>query len=76
MRDQKRAGTLLAYVQLAINVVVGVVYTPIMLHYLGDSEYGVYSVATAVISFLTMLDLLAGTSGWICASARPWCGFM
>ena len=40
MRDQKRAGTLLAYVQLAINVVVGVVYTPIMLHYLGDSEYG------------------------------------
>ena len=57
MRDQKRAGTLLAYVQLAINVVVGVVYTPIMLHYLGDSEYGVYSVATAVISFLTMLDL-------------------
>ena len=32
MRDQKRAGTLLAYVQLAINVVVGVVYTPIMLH--------------------------------------------
>lgn len=57
MRDQKRAGTLLAYVQWAVNVLVGVVYTPIMLRYLGQSEYGVYSVATAVISFLAMLDL-------------------
>ena len=57
MRDQKRAGTLLSYVQLLLNVGIGIVYTPIMLHYLGQSEYGVYSVATAVIAFLTMLDL-------------------
>ena len=57
MKDQKRAGTLLAYVQWGINVLVGVIYTPIMLRYLGDNEYGVYSVATAVISFLAMLDL-------------------
>lgn len=57
MQDQKRAGTLLAYVQLLLNVLIGVIYTPILLRYLGDSEYGVYSVATAVISFLTMLDL-------------------
>lgn len=57
MRDQKRAGALLAYVQWIVNVVVGIVYTPIMLRYLGKSEYGVYSVATSVIAFLTMLDL-------------------
>lgn len=57
MMDQKRAGTLLAYVQWIVNMLVGVIYTPIMLRYLGQSEYGVYSVATAVISFLTMLDL-------------------
>ena len=41
MRDQKRAGTLLSYVQLMLNVGIGIVYTPIMLHYLGQSEYGV-----------------------------------
>lgn len=57
MQDQKRAGTILSYVQLMLNVGIGIVYTPIMLHYLGQSEYGVYSVATAVIAFLTMLDL-------------------
>lgn len=57
MKDQKRIGTLLAYLQWGINVLVGVIYTPIMLRYLGQSEYGVYSVATAVISFLAMLDL-------------------
>ena len=57
MADQKRAGTLLSYVQWIISALVGVIYTPIMLRYLGNGEYGVYSTATAVISFLAMLDL-------------------
>ena len=57
MRNQKLAGAALSYVQLGIKVVIAIVYTPIMLHYLGDGEYGVYSVATSVISFLAMLDL-------------------
>ena len=57
MKDQKRLGAALAYVQWIVNAVVGIVYTPIMLRHLGQSEYGVYSVATSVISFLTMLDL-------------------
>ena len=62
MLNQKRAGTLLSYVQLMLNVLIGIIYTPILLRYLGSSEYGVYSVATAVISFLTMLDLGFGQS--------------
>lgn len=57
MKDQKRVGALLAYVQWGINMLVGIIYTPIMLRFLGDSEYGVYSMATTVIAFLTMLDL-------------------
>lgn len=57
MKDQKRAGTLLSYVQWVISALIGVIYTPIMLRYLGNGEYGVYSTATAVISFLAMLDL-------------------
>lgn len=57
MHDQKRLGALLAYVQWGVNMLVGIIFTPILLRHLGDSEYGVYSVATSVISFLTMLDL-------------------
>ncbi len=57
MRDQKRAGTLLSFVQLLLNVGISILFTPIFLRYLGQNEYGVYSVATAVIAFLTMLDL-------------------
>lgn len=57
MADQKRSGALLSYVYLALKVVIGIVYTPIMLRYLGQAEYGVYTEALTVISFLTMLDL-------------------
>ncbi len=57
MRDQKRAGTVLSLVQLVLNIGISVLFTPIFLRYLGQNEYGVYSVAMAVIAFLTMLDL-------------------
>jgi O-antigen/teichoic acid export membrane protein len=57
MHDEKKSGALLTYVYLGIKVVIGIAYTPLMLRYLGQAEYGVYTEAQTVISFLTMLDL-------------------
>lgn len=55
--NQRKAGALLSYVYLALTFAVGVFYTPILLKFLGDSEYGVYSVANSAIAFLAILDL-------------------
>jgi len=57
MRDEKKSGALLSYFYLGLKVVIGIAYTPIMLRYLGQAEFGVYTEAQTVISFLTMLDL-------------------
>ncbi len=41
---------------------VGVLYTPYMLSELGQGEYGLYSLATSVIAYLTILDLGFGNA--------------
>ena len=55
--NQRKAGALLSYVYLGLTFAVGIFYTPIILHFLGDSEFGVYSVANSAIAFLAILDL-------------------
>ncbi len=62
MSSQIKAGAALSYVIIAINIAVGVLYTPYMLRALGQSEYGLYSLAASVIAYLTILDLGFGNA--------------
>ena len=56
-RSQLKLGALLSYVVLALNNLVGLLYTPFMLRMMGKSEYGLYSIAASIIAYLTILDL-------------------
>ena len=40
--DQKKAGVLLSYGQTVLSTLISLVYTPVMLRLLGQSEYGLY----------------------------------
>lgn len=55
-------GAILNYVVILVNMLVGLLYTPFMLHKLGQEEYGLYSLAASVISYLTVLDLGIGNA--------------
>lgn len=56
MVNQRRAGVMLAYIYTAINVVFSIIYTPIALRLLGQSEYGVFSLAGSAAAYLSVLD--------------------
>lgn len=60
--NQLKAGAALNYVSILVNMVVGLIYTPYMLRMLGQSEYGLYSLAASVIAYLTVLDLGFGNA--------------
>lgn len=60
--NQRKAGAVLSYVSIIANTVVQMLYTPFMLRMLGQSEYGLYSLATSVIGYLTVLDLGFGNA--------------
>lgn len=68
MRDQIKTGAILSYLLLFINGVIGFIYTPIMLKNLGQSEYGIYALVIAIISYLSILDFGFGNAIIVFAS--------
>jgi O-antigen/teichoic acid export membrane protein len=60
--NQLKAGVVLSYVSQGINILSGLLYTPIMLRLLGQSEYGLYQFVSSVISYLGLLSFGFGSS--------------
>ena len=60
--NQLKAGVALNYLILGLNAITGLLYTPFMLRMLGQSEYGIYSLAASVIAYLSMLDFGFGNA--------------
>ena len=54
--NQIRAGVILSYLAQVISIFSGLIYTPIMLRLLGQSEYGLYQLSASVISYLGVLN--------------------
>ena len=60
--NEIKLGAILSYVILGLELIVGLVYTPILTKMLGQAEYGLYSLVASVISYLTILDLGFGSA--------------
>ena len=55
--SQIKIGSILSYLQIALNIIIGLTYTPIMIRLLGQSEYGLYNTVSSTISMLSILNL-------------------
>ena len=55
--NQRKSGVILSYLSQAIHILSGIIYTPIMLRLLGQSEYGLYQLVYSVVSYLSLLSL-------------------
>ncbi|MEK3885906.1 oligosaccharide flippase family protein [Bacillus sp. FSL K6-3431] len=62
MKNQLKAGAVLSYAALFINSAISIIYTPIMLSLLGQSEYGLYSLASATSGFIGVLNFGLGNA--------------
>lgn len=60
--NQRKIGAILSYVSIIANTVVQLLYTPLLISKLGQSEYGLYSLINSVIGYLTVLDLGFGNA--------------
>ena len=54
---QLKLGVILSYLSTGINIVVQLVYTPLMLRLLGQSEYGLYTLVASIVSYLSLFSL-------------------
>lgn len=55
--NQIKIGILLSYISIGINTIIQLVYTPIMLRLLGQSDYGLYTLVSSVVSYLSLFSL-------------------
>ena len=60
--NQLKSGVVLSYANLAISSLIPFFYTPVMLHILGASEYGLFSLSNSVISYLSLLSFGFGST--------------
>ena len=60
--NQIKVGAVLSYLSMGLSTVISLVYTPIMINRLGDSEYGVYNLVLPIISYLNLLSFGLGSA--------------
>ena len=58
---ERKLGVLLSYAQLAFNALINLLYVPLLLHYIGVEEFGLYKLLGSLIAYFGLLDF--GLSG-------------
>ena len=62
MKSQIKSGVVLGYINMIVSILVSLIYVPIMLRLMGQSEYGLYSLVASVIAYLSVLDMGFGNA--------------
>ena len=57
VKSERKIGVILGYITQAINILSGLLYTPVMLRLLGQSEYGLYQLVASTVANLSLLNL-------------------
>lgn len=60
--NQRKSGAILSYVSIIASTLVQLLYTPLLIKMMGQSEYGLYSLVSSIIGYLTVLDLGFGNA--------------
>lgn len=56
MKNQKKGGAILGYAAVLTKNVVNLIYVPLLLHFLGQSDYGVFQMTNSVVFALVILS--------------------
>ena len=55
MASQRKVGAILGYANIIVKNLVNLVYTPMLLAFVGQADYGVYQTANSFVFSLTLL---------------------
>ncbi len=60
--NQLKSGVFLSYAQMILTNLISIIFTPIVIRILGQDEFGIMSLSSAVIGYLSLLNLGLGGS--------------
>lgn len=59
--NERKKGAILSYVQVILSVIVNIIYVPVLLHYLGRGEYGLYQIVGSCFSYVSVFESCMST---------------
>ena len=64
----RQAGAVLSYVNIAVQIVVTLLYVPLLLQFVGKNEYGLYQLMGSIMAYLQIMNttLSAGVQRFYC----------
>lgn len=54
--DEKKFGIILSYVNIILHALIGFMYVPLLLFYIGTNEYGLYQLIGSFIAYFSVMD--------------------
>lgn len=68
MINQRKIGIILSYIYTATHIVVNLLYVPLLLRTIGQSEYGLYQLVGSLIAYISIMESLlsAGVVRYYC----------
>lgn len=61
MKNQRKAGVILSYVSIVLNMLISLFFTPFLISSLGDAEYGIYRIVQSFAGSLSIMTFGIGT---------------
>lgn len=60
--NERKIGIILSYFNIILQVLIGFIYVPILLKYIGQSEYGLYQLMGSIVAYFGIMDFGLTTS--------------
>lgn len=54
--NQRKPGIFLSYINIVLQAIIGFLYVPLLLHYIGKNEYGLYQLMGSLIAYFGIMD--------------------
>lgn len=54
--NQRNLGIIISYINISLQVFINLAYVPVLLYYIGKSEYGLYQLIGSFIAYFSIMD--------------------
>ena len=54
--NERKIGIVISYINIILQVIINFVYVPVLLYYIGTSEYGLYQLIGSFIAYFSIMD--------------------
>lgn len=54
--NERKIGIAISYLNIGLQAVIGFLYVPLLLYYIGQSEYGLYQLIGSLIAYFSIMD--------------------